>query len=451
MRFNCTAMSRLLSTLCRPARAAGLVVILAALGLATSAFAQPFENGQTRFLDGIVAVVNDDVITHSELEGAVARVRQQLAGQRLPAADVLRRQVLERLILRELQLQIAARNGIEADELTVSRTIQRIASENGINQDQLAAALEEDGITLGQFRAEMRKEITVERLRKVAIEDRIMVTEQEIESFLANQDARGGEAEEYRIGHILIGLSPSASPMDVRLAQGRASQVVAVLERGADFAELALRVSDGRQALEGGDLGFVQLAQLPTLFSDAVKELSPGEITPILRSPAGFHILKLHDVRGANVAVKTRVRHILMRGGNARERLIEIRRRIAAGASFAELAREFSQDTGSAGNGGELGWVSQDALDARFEQVMQRIPPNVVSPPFQTSFGWHILEVLEREIQEKTLEERRAEARQLLKERKVNEELDLWLRQLRDEAYVDVRVGEPDREQTIEG
>lgn len=401
-------------------------------------------------LDRILAVVNDDIIMQSELDTAMRTIAQQLEqqGRPVPPASVLERQVLERLIIMRLQLQLANSTGIRVDDETLNRTIQNIAAQNGLTLSAFRDVLERDGFSFAKFREDVRNEIIISRLQQRQVINRISVSEQEVDNFLSNQETQGRQSAKYRLAHILLAVPEGASPEQIQEARAKAQQVYDELLAGADFAAKAAAVSAGQQALEGGDLGWREAGQIPTLFVDSVLKMKPGEISAPIRSPGGFHIVKLVDVQDSakHIITQTHARHILIRPNevvseaDARTRLEQLRERVLAGADFADLARAHSEDSGSAAKGGDLGWVNPGTMVPRFEEAMNQLEPGTVSEPFETEFGWHIVQVLERREHDSTEEVNRSRARELIRQRKAEEELELWLRRLRDEAYVEYRL-----------
>ncbi len=405
-------------------------------------------------LDRIVAIVNDDVITATELEQRIDLLEQQLRqqGGARPPRDVLRRQLLERLILTRIQLQLADATGIRIDDETLNTTLTNIAAQNNLTLSEFREVLEADGFDFAQFREEIRQEIIIRRLRQRQVESRITVTEQEIDNFLINQRAQGKADEEYRLGHILIALPEAASPEEIRTARARAEEVLARLRAGEDFAATAIAVSDGQQALEGGDLGWRKAGQLPTLFADRVRDMAVGDLAGPIRSPSGFHLIKLLDKRHGqrHVVTQTRARHILIRpltradgsrdDDAALAQIRRLRERLLAGEDFAELAQAFSDDKASAIDGGDLGWVSPGQMVPEFERAMTALAPGEISEPVKSGFGWHLIQVLERREHDDTETRARNQARNQIFQRKVEEAAANWLRRLRDEAYVEYRL-----------
>ena len=406
-------------------------------------------SANTTELDRIVAVVDDDVITRTELNDKLESVEKQLRQQNvaLPGEDTLRKQVLERLILTHIQLQLAARSGIQVDDDTLNRTISTVAAQNKLTLSEFRNVLERDGVDFAQFREEMRDEIILRKLRQRQVDSRITVTNQEIDNLLAAQKRQGNISDEYRVGHILIALPEAATPKQIQAAREKAQMVLSELRHGADFGKTAITFSDGQQALDGGDLGWRRAGELPTMFSDVVLQLKVGEISDLIRSSSGFHIIKLLDHRGGDrhITTQTHARHILIRPNelisddDARRKLEEIRDRIEHGEDFAAMAKAYSDDKANSGNGGDLGWINPGDMDPDFEAAMDALQPNQLSQPVRTRFGWHLIEVLGRRNQDVTEEFERTKAREQIYQRKIEEESMNWLRRLRDEAYVEIR------------
>ncbi len=403
-------------------------------------------------IDRIVAVVNDDVIVHSELQTRLRAVIDQLqnAGVPAPPEDVLKKQVLEQLILDRLQLQLAEGTGIRVDDETLNRQIADIARQNQLSLREFRDILQRDGYDFAAFREEIRNELIKSRVQQRQVQDRVQITERDIDNFIATQAKQGSNIPEYRVGHILIAVPDGASPEQLAEAKQRAEDIVERLRDGANFGRIAAAESDGRQALEGGDLGWRKAGALPTMFEKVVPELEKGEISEIIRSSSGFHVLKLLDVRGAGrlVIEQTNARHILIKtneivsSADARSRLRVLRSRVQNGADFAELARASSDDPGSAVKGGDLGWLSPGDTIPAFEKTMDALAVGEISEPFETQFGWHIVQVLGRRDRDSTEEVQRAKAAEQLRNRKVDEELQAWFRQIRDEAYIEYRLDE---------
>ena len=406
-------------------------------------------------VDRIVAVVNKEVITLSELNEAIAAAERQLRrqGTAAPPREVLERQLLERLIVDKAQLQMARDSGIRVDELQLDRAVQRIAETNNLSLAQLRVALERDGVSFANWRNELRDQIALSRLREREVDDRIQVNDSEIDLFLEEMNARPAEREEYSVAHILVRVPEQASPERIEAARARAGKALAEARAGSgDFGRIAASYSDAPDALQGGSLGWRAHDRLPELYASALARLKPGELSDVLRSPAGFHVLKLVERRGAtsgNAPVtQTRMRHILVRTSealsetDARRRLADLRDRIASGRDdFAEMARVHSED-GTAARGGELDWVYPGDTVPDFERAYRDLQIGEVSQPVRTPFGYHLIQVLERRSADMSPERRRQQARQVLRERKADEAYQEWLRQLRDQAYVELRLEE---------
>ena len=403
-------------------------------------------------VDRIVAVVNDEVITQNELNDRVALVVRQLQrqGGQLPAADALSRQILERMINDLLQVQLAKESGIKIDDPTLERTIERIAQENNLSMPEFRAALERDGIKYPRFRDDIRSGIMVARLREREVENNIVVTDAEVDTELAREARTVSSDSEYRLSHVLVLVPSQASADQIEQRRRRALLALSELRRGTNFAQVAATYSDAPDALQGGNLGWRPSARLPALFLEALERMQTNDVSDILRSPNGFHIIKLLEKRGKAAAPgvqQTHVRHILIRAregvseADARARLQRLRERIAGGADFAELARINSEDA-SASKGGDLGWVAAGDTVPEFERVMNQLKDGEVSQPVQTPFGWHLVQAIERRSDELSEERKRANARQAIRARKADEAYQDWLRQSRDRAFVENRYDE---------
>jgi peptidyl-prolyl cis-trans isomerase SurA len=405
-------------------------------------------------VDRIIAIVNKEVITASELADAVTSAERELRrrGTTPPERSVLERQMLERLILDKAQVQLARDSGIRVDELQLDRAVQRIAEGNKMTLAEFRTALERDGVPFDAFRQDVRDQITLTRLREREVDDRIQVSDSEIDLFLESMKAAPGERTEYNIAHILVRVPEQASPEQVEAARRRIEQAFAQARSGGDFAQLAATYSNAPEALQGGALGWRAHDRLPELFAKVLDGMKPGDVSTPLRSPAGFHLLKLVDRRTAGVSEapipQTRLRHILIRTSDAvseneaRRRLSDLRRRIIAKeADFGEMARVHSDDA-SAARGGELDWVYPGDTVPDFERAFQELQVGEISEPVRTPFGVHLIQVLERRSADMSLERRRLQARQALRERKGDEAYNEWLRQLRDTIYVELRLEE---------
>lgn len=403
-------------------------------------------------VDRIVAVVNDEVITQNDLSERVGLVSTQLrkAGGALPAADQLQRQILERMINDLVQVQLAKETGIRIDDVTLDRTIQRIAQENNLSMTDFRTALERDGVKYPRFREDIRSEILLARLREREVENGLVVTDAEVETELAREAKEKSGDSEYRLSHVLVMVPAQATPEQIEQRRRRALAALSELRRGANFAQVSAAFSDAPDALQGGNLGWRPSGRLPALFLDAIEKLQPGEVSDILRSPNGFHIVKLLEKRGKAAAggvQQTKVRHILIRSkeglteAEARERLSRLRERIRSGTDFGELARVHSEDS-SAPKGGDLGWVAPGDTVPEFERAMNALAANEVSQPVQSPFGWHLIQVQERRSDELSEDRKKLAARQAIRARKGDEAYSDWLRQTRDRAFVENRLEE---------
>jgi peptidyl-prolyl cis-trans isomerase SurA len=424
-------------------RVLAMVVLCAASALAHGAV----------LVDRIVAVVNKEVITYSELNEAVGAAERQLARQRTPAParPVLERQILERMILDKAQLQMARDIGIRVDEVQLDRAVQRIAQNNNMTLADFRGALERDGVPFDAWREDLREQILLNRLREREVNDKIQVSDSEIDLFLEEMKTNPARVE-YDLAHVLVRIPEQATPEAIGAARARAERAQAEARAGADFGRIAASYSDAPDALSGGALGWRTQDRLPALFAGALRAMKPGEVSEVLRSPAGFHVLKVigrRDATGGDAPVtQTRVRHILVRTNEvvseseARRRLEDVRERVVNGrADFAEMARVHSDDA-SAGRGGDLDWVYPGDTVPDFERAMQELKVGEVSRPVRTPFGYHLIQVLERRAADISPERRRLQARQALRERKSDEAFQEWLRQVRDRAYVDLRLEE---------
>ncbi len=421
--------------------------LMAAL-LPATAWSQP-KPRQIVTLDRIVAVVNEEVITQQELNARVdfafRQLRQQ--GTQPPSREVIERQLIERLITDRVQMQHARDIGMRVDDAELDRALVRIAEENKMSTMQMRAALDKDGVPYEKFREDIRSEITLSRLREREVAQKIVITESEIDNFIQSQQTQGRN-DEYNISHILVTVPENATPEQLQTRRVRAEQALAQLKGGTDFRQIAAAFSDAPEALQGGLIGWRESNRLPSLFLDALRPLKPGELSELLRSPNGFHILKLNERRGGQAAImvqQTRARHILIKTNElvseteARNRLLGLKERLDNKGDFAELARSRSED-GSAARGGDLGWLNPGDTVPEFERAMDALKPGEISVPVRSPFGWHLIEVLERRTQDMTREGQRLNARQALRERKTDEAYQEWVRQLRDRAYVEQRL-----------
>ena len=415
--------------------------------------AAPAPPEATGEIDRILVIVNDDVITETELANRLAETRKQLALEKIktPPDDILRKQLLDRMVLERLQLQLAVQTGIRVGESEVDQAIETIARRNNLSVENFRKALAKSGMDVAAYRAQTRDQLTIQQLLEREINNRVNVTDSEVSHFLENPQSRADMDVTYHLSHILIGIPESASPEAIQAAKKRAEDILRQLKAGADFEQIAVSYSQGADALKGGGLGWKKPGELPELFLGALKSLSPGDISETLRSPNGFHILKLNDKRGAAQAeavTQTHVRHILLRTSeiqsleDARQKLLNLRERVENGDDFAALARAHSEDTGSAASGGDLGWVNPGMMVPEFEKAMNALKPNQLSQPVRSSFGLHLIQVLGRRSHDITQERLEAAARQQIHARKADERYEQWARQLRDEAFVEYIVDE---------
>ncbi len=401
-------------------------------------------------LDRIVAVVNEDVIVYSELDQQMATTLAELRnrGTSLPPRQAVERQLLERMINDRLQMQAAERLGIKVDDATLARAIGNIAERNHMSMTQLRDTLEAEGMTFAGFREDTRKQILLNRLRNQEVVARITVTDREVENFLKRAGSPLAGRSEVHLRHILVATPEGATPDDLQKARDKAERIVAKLRGGADFAETALTLSDGRHALEGGDLGWLKLTEVPSLAIEAARELGRGEVTDPIRSSSGYHVFGMIDFKGGErqIVTQTHARHILIKTNevisdkDAVTRLEELRFRLQQGEDFASLARTHSDDTGSAIKGGDLGWLNPGDTVPDFEAAMDALRADEISQPFRSPFGWHLVQTLERRDVDNTEKLLQAKAREQVRERKAEEAMDLWLRRLRDEAWVEIRL-----------
>jgi peptidyl-prolyl cis-trans isomerase SurA len=400
-------------------------------------------------LDKIIAVVEDDVILDRELEREAASVRQRIEASNaaMPPSFILRKQVLERMIVDKLQRQLAERAGITVSEEMLSSQAAEIAQRNNMSLPEFRSELERQGISYQSFLDNIRNEIIISQLRGREIGGRIKVTDKEVEHYMETQDKIGEEATQYHLGHILIAVQEAASAKEIQKAKAKADGLVEKLRAGEDFTEAAMTYSDGDNALKGGDLGWRSLGDIPTMFAEEVGKMKQGDIADPIRSPSGFHIVKLLEQKGSldhHMVTKTKVRHILIKtnelidDAEARKRLLALKERLANGEDFAALARAHSDDKGSAIKGGSLDWVGPGDLVRPFEETMTKLSVNEVSEPVQTQFGWHLIQVLDRENKDNSAEFKKNLVRDAIRKRKIEEETELWVRRLRDEAFVEI-------------
>ena len=397
-------------------------------------------------LDGIAIIVNDDVITKNELDDRISYFENQIrvSGGSVSDMESLRRQVLERMIRDKVQLQKAAQFGIQVDDINLNRMIDAMAKKNNMTLGELRATLEQEGIDFSDFRTQTREELIIQELQKRMVADKVNVSSQEIQQFIEANKQQDLSETEYHLLHILIATPENASPEDIQTSQQKADDLYQKLEQDADFKQMAMRESNGSNALNGGDLGRRKASELPELFLTAIENLKPGDISKPIKSASGFHILKIVDTSSnAEMVTQTHARHILIRTSadvdddQARETLLQLKQRIEQGENFADLANEYSEDPGSKIQGGDLGWANPGMFVAEFERVMASLSENEISDPFKSQFGWHLMQVLGRREINMSSTIMETKAMQAIRARKIDEELRLWLRKVRDEAYIE--------------
>jgi peptidyl-prolyl cis-trans isomerase SurA len=405
-------------------------------------------------VDRMVAVVNDDVITRLELDERIRAITKQLQKQGipLPPPDALEKQVLERMISDMAEAQFAKETGLHVDDTQLDKALQRIAQDNNFaTLAEFRAKVEADGVDFKKFREEIRGEITAQRLREREVDSKIVISDGEVDNYLATQAKEQGKGDEYQIAHIMVLVPEQASAGQVQASRSRAEQALIKLNGGADFAQVAAQFSDAQDAMQGGNLGMRSADRIPGLFLDALQKMKPGEVSQVLRGPNGFHILKLvakHSHDAPVVVTQTHARHILIKTSEqvpeneAKARLLEIKQRIDAGADFAEQAKHYSED-GSAAQGGDLGWISPGDTVPEFEKAMDALKVGELSPAVQSAFGWHLIQVLERRNADVSEEQKKLQARQAIHGFKSEEAYQDWLRQLRDRAYVEYHLDAP--------
>lgn len=403
-------------------------------------------------LDGIIAVVNDDVITQLELENRLQLIKKQLGARtQLPDDDILRKQVLERVIMEKVQLQIAKRSGIRMNDETINRVIENIAKENKLSMDQFRQVLERDGMAFADFRENIKNEMIINELRKRQVNNKVSVSNQEVDNYLANQANIKNHEVEYHLNHILVATPEAATPDQIQKARRRAEALRERIHNGEDFSSIAIGNSDGPNALKGGDFGWRKAEQMPTFFSQIIETMEEDDVSLPLRSASGFHIIKLLEKRSPNQShevQQTLARHILIKPNqvvsneDARKHLQTLRDRILSGEDFGQLARGHSADTGSAAEGGSLGWSNPGSMVPQFEEQMNMLEPGKISQPFRTQFGWHIVQVMSRRRHDDSEQFIRNQARQVIGKRKSEEAAQNWVRRMRSESYVEYRFNQ---------
>lgn len=405
-----------------------------------------------QMLDGVVAVVNNGVILKSELDAEVQRIEAGLRaqGRPLPPADILRKQVLDHLVMVHLQLQEAHSHGVTVSKEQVDSAVQSIATRNSLSMAQFRQALAAQGMNYSDFRKRIHDEMVIDQLRRQEVQSQITVSDRDVDLFLENQKTRADRNQSYHLEHILIAVPDGADSATLDKARAKARSLVQQIRAGADFAQLAISNSDGQQALKGGDLGWFKSGALPTIFREVVPGMKPGQVSDPIRSPGGFHIVKVVGVRGddTDVVKVSHAEHILLRPNPQRNpeqtrQLAEtLYQQLIGGSSFQDLARRYSDDDGSAAKGGDLGWQPAGTYVPGFERQLAALQPGQISQPFQTRFGWHIVKLLGRRGEPITDKMRRAQARQTIGERRAQDYYEQWLRRLRDEAYVEYRLND---------
>jgi peptidyl-prolyl cis-trans isomerase SurA len=436
-----------------------LTEILFALSLAagvSTAWAQPaaatrpVTTGKVVSVDRVVAIVNDEAITQHDIDDAKRVVLSQMKQQNVqpPSGDVLDKQVLERLITERSLLQFAKETGLRVDDTQIERAMQRIAQENKLTPEEFRKALASENITYNKYREDVRSELVMQRLREREVDSRLTVSDAEVDHYLATLKAQNAGDAEYQLAHILVLVPEQASADQIEAKRRRAEEALRAVKTGGDFGQVAAGFSDASDALRGGNLGWRPGARLPTVFAEQVRKMKPGEVSPVLRSASGFHIVKLIDKRGKNDALvvdQTHARHILVRvseltsEADAKTKIDRLKDRLDSGAKFEELAKLNSED-GSAAKGGDLGWLNPGDTVGEFQDAMNKLAIGQISAPVRSPFGWHIIEVLERRKQDVTAERERAEAQLAIRQRKADEAFQAWVREVRDRAYVEIRL-----------
>lgn len=426
------------------ARIFGRIALLASAITVTPSYAA------LEMLDRVVAIVDEEVITQTELDDRVADVtmRARSAGMQLPSQSVLREQILDQLINETLQLSAAYRYGVTVSDQEVLNAIGNIVSSQKITQEQLVAGLRAEGVTLEEFSNDIRRQLLMQNISQGLVRSRIKISEQDVDNFLVSADAKFWLSPQYHLSHILVALPSSGDEKVAKAAEDKAMNIYQKLQSGAKFEDLALAESDGPNALKGGDLGWRKSSDLPSLFAEIAPQLQEGQVSKPTRSQAGFHILKLNAKRGETKQIvnQTLARHILLETSAIRDdsqaeaKLNEIRQEVLDGGDFGKLAKQHSDDIGSKLQGGELGWSSPGKFVPKFEEVMNTLDINDVSAPFKSQFGWHIMQVMDRRAEDLTEQAIRAKARNVLMSRRFEDEVQLWVQEMRDNAYIDIKI-----------
>ncbi len=429
-----------------------IIILYAIVAIAAAPAVVADELSDTgEFLDGVAAVVNEGVVLKSQLRQQMTEIirRAGQQGLQLPPANVLQNQVLERLILNEIQLQRAARIGLQISDQALNDSIARIATANNIAFEEMPRLLAEDGIEYAEFRRNLREEITLEQLRRIDVGQRISVSPREIQQCIADLEGNVAINSEYNLSHILISFPESATAREIAAAEAEARDIYARIQDGADFGEMAVRYSDAQTALEGGALGWMKGEQLPTLYTDVVVPMDAGDVSEPFRSASSFHVVKVNDLRSAierSEVEQVKVRHILVTPNEiidddtAKQKLEDAIERIRGGEEFGELAKLMSDDPGSANSGGDMGWTSPGTFVPEFEQIVNDAEIGELSEPFRSRFGWHIVEVLDRRTYDNTEDLKESNCDLRIRNSKMEEETQQWMQRIRDEAFVDIRI-----------
>lgn len=408
-----------------------------------------YANDDVQKIDRIVALVEQSVITEKELNDRIKTLINQLNKQKIeiPPTDVLQKQMIERMVLEKLQISFAQQTGLKVEDALLDKTIERIAEQNKLDLAEFKKALASEGLSYRRFREDLRNEILLSRLKEREVDSKLNITEAEVENYLSLQ-SKEQQSDEYNLSHILIRTPEDASPNKLAELKRKADDAFNQIKSGKDFAQVSAALSDAPNALEGGQLGWKNITQLPSLFADAVRNLKPGQTTEILRSANGFHIIKLNERRGGSsplVITQSHLRHILIKVSEvtsekeARQRMEIIRERAEHGEDFAELAKQYSEDS-SASNGGDLGWVNPNENLPELDRAMEKLAIAEISPIIKSQFGIHIIQVTERRQQDMSKEAAKLKARQEIRARKSDEAYQDWIRELRDKAFVEIRL-----------
>jgi len=412
--------------------------------------------GKVKPLDQVLVIVDDDIVMESELHSRIRSISARLAAQgtRLPPQDVMEKRVLDQLILESIQLQMAERTGLRISDNQLNETMQNIAKRNGLTLDQFQEQIKSEGVTYSEARDQIRRELLISRIQQRQVDRKVRVTDKEIETFLESSEGKKRTASEYYLGHILISITDPANPVVVDAAKARAESIIAELNGGADFKQTAVAKSDGRNALQGGVIGWRKESEVPSIAADIIQTLKVGVPSELLKTTGGFHIMQVLDRRGGKeqLVKQYKTRHILLKATEVRtldeskKALIQLRERIVLGDDFAAIAKANSDDPISAASGGELGWVSVGEMVPAFDDIMKNSPVGTVSQPLITDFGWHILQVEETRMEDLGSQIQANQARQVIHRRKYEEELTLWLHEIRGEAYVEIKDRTPPEE-----